>query len=86
MSLFQSSFSCSTVSSYYIHTLLCRSDSASKGLTDKKLRELRAEDEPMKEFAVSDRWLWRFSRRHGNHQLSLQVIKAAAELLYTYQL
>lgn len=45
----------------------------------KKLWELRGEDEHMKEFVASDGWLWRFCRRHGIRQLSLQGEKLLAD-------
>ena len=44
----------------------------------------------MKEFSVSDGWLWRFSRRHGIWQLTLQGEKladkpAADQFVTTFQ-
>ena len=45
----------------------------------KKLTEARGESGPMKEFVASDGWLWRFSKRHGIRELSLQGEKLSAD-------
>ena len=34
---------------------------------------------PHREFAASDGWLWRFSKRHGIRQLTLQGEKLSAD-------
>ena len=44
-----------------------------------KLTESRGESGPMKDFVASDGWLWRFSKRHGIRQLSLQGEKLPAD-------
>ena len=44
----------------------------------KMLSEARG-DQPMKEFVASEGWLWRFSKRHGIRQLSLQGEKLSAD-------
>ncbi len=44
-----------------------------------KLTESRGESGPMKDFVASDGWLWRFSKRHGIRQLSLQGEKLSAD-------
>ena len=44
----------------------------------KKLCEARDESGPI-EFVASDGWLWRFCRRHGIRQLTLQGEKLSAD-------
>ena len=45
----------------------------------KKLTEARRKSRPMKEFVASGGWLWRFSKRHGIRELSLQGEKLSAD-------